>query len=145
MRTVAAIVVAPLAVIPVLTALFGPWALAHGGAESLAGILMPAVIVAYPLLIAFGLPMHAALAREGYTRRRDYAVAGALLGAVPVLGYAIVAVVFEAKLRPEEMPMAFARNAEWGGIGILVFGLCGSAVALTFRVLARSPAKAFPS
>jgi hypothetical protein len=96
---------------------------------------MPAAIVAYSLLILFGLPMHFALARQGYTRKRDYVVAGALLGAVPVIGYVIVAVVFEAKFVLAAMPMAFARNAEWGGIGVLVFGVCGSAIALTFRVL----------
>jgi hypothetical protein len=137
MRMVAAIVVAPLAVIPILTALFGTWALAHGGAHSLAGILMPAVIVAYPLLILFGVPMHFALARQGYTRRRDYAVAGALLGAVPVIAYVVVAVAFEAKFVLSAIPLAAARNFEWGAIGALVFGVCGSAIALTFRVLAR--------
>jgi len=136
MRTVAAIVVAPLAVIPTLSVLFGPWALAHGGARSLFGILMPAVIVAYPLLILFGLPMHLALTREGYTRARHYAVAGALLGAIPVIGYVIVAVMFEAKFALAAMPMAAARNFEWGAIGVLVFGLCSTAVALTFRATA---------
>ena len=138
MRTVAAILIAPLAVIPILTVLFGPWALAHGGARSLAGIVMPAAIVAYALLILFGLPMHFALVRQGYTRRRDYAVAGALLGAVPVIGYVIVAVVFEAKFVLSAIPLAAARNAEWGAVGVLVFGLCGSAIALGFRLIAEA-------
>ena len=136
MRTVAAIVVAPLAVIPILAVMFGPWALAHGGARSLAGIVVPGVLAAYPLLILFGLPIHLALKRQGRVRARDYAVAGALLGAVPVIGYVIVAVMFEAKFALAAMPMAAARNFEWGAIGVLVFGLCSTAVALTFRATA---------
>jgi hypothetical protein len=135
MRTVAAIVVAPLAVIPILAVLFGPWALAHGGARALYGIVMPGAAAAYPLLIVFGLPMHLALAAQAATRPRDYALAGALLGAVPVIGYLIVAVVFEAKFAPAAMPRALLRNFEWGAIGALVFGLCGAAIALTFRLI----------
>jgi len=136
MRTIGAIVVAPLAVIPILAVMFGPWALAHGGARSLAGIVVPGVLAAYPLLILFGLPMHLALTRQGCVRARDYAVAGALLGAVPVIGYVIVAVMFEANFALAAMPVAFARNFEWGAIGVLVFGLCSTAVALTFRATA---------
>jgi hypothetical protein len=58
MRTLAAAAIAPLAVVPVLVVLFGPWAAAHGGTRSRAGILTPALVVAYPLVILFGLPMH---------------------------------------------------------------------------------------
>jgi hypothetical protein len=140
MRTVAAILVAPLAVIPILLLLFGPWAMAHGGARTLSGILEPALIVAYPLVILCGLPMHLALAQQRLTQPRHYALAGALLGAVPVIAYLIVAVVFEAKFSLARIPMALARNVEWGTIGAAVFGLCGSAIALTFRLLAGKPA-----
>ena len=139
MRTVAAALVAPLAVIPVLLVLFGPWALAHGGARTLSGILEPAVLLAYPLLILFGLPLHFALAQQRLTRPRHYAVAGLLAGALPMIGYLIVAVLFEAKFALAGIPMALARNIEWGVIGALVFGLCSSAVAVAFR------ATAFPS
>jgi hypothetical protein len=135
-RTLAAIAIAPLAVVPVLAVLFGPWAMAHGGARSLAGILTPAVVVAYPMVILFGLPMHLALVRQRCTRRRDYALVGVLLGTVPVVGYVIVAVAFEAKFVLAAMPPAFIRNAEWGAIGVAVFGLCSAAVALAFRALA---------
>ena len=135
-RTLAAIAIAPLAVVPVLAVLFGPWALAHGGTRSLAGILTPAVVVAYPMVLLFGLPMHLALVRQRCIRRRDYAIAGVLLGAVPVAGYVIVAVAFEAKFALSALGAAFARNAEWGAIGVVVFGLCSAAVALAFRALA---------
>jgi hypothetical protein len=138
-RTVVAIATAPLAVIPVLAVLFGPWALANGGVRSLAGIVMPAVVVAYPMVILFGLPMHLALVRQRYTRRRDYAITGALLGAVPVAGYVLVAVAFEAKFALSAMGPALVRNATWGAIGVMVFGLCSAAVAIAFR------ATAFPS
>ncbi len=144
-RTLAAIAAAPLAVIPVLAALFGPWALSHGGLQSLAGIVMPAVVVAYPMVILFGLPMHLALVRQRHTRKRDYALTGALLGAVPVAGYVLVAVIFEAKFAPSAVGPAFARNATWGTIGVLVFGLCSTAVAIAFRAIARPTATAFPS
>jgi len=139
MRPLAAIVLAPLAVVPVLAVLFGPWAASHGGIRSLAGILVPAVAVTYPMVILFGLPMHLALVRQRCTRRRDYAIAGVLLGAVPVAGYVLVAVAFEAKFAIAAMGPAFARNAEWGAIGVVVFGLCSAAVALVFR------ATVFPS
>jgi hypothetical protein len=135
-RTLAAIALAPLAVVPVLVVLFGPWALTHGGLRSLAGIVTPAVIAAYPLLVLFGLPMHAALVRQRCTRARDYAITGLLLGAVPVAGYVIVAVAFEAQFVVSAMGPAFARNAEWGAIGVVVFGLCGAAVAIAFRSIA---------
>ncbi len=46
MRVLAAIGIAPLAVLPVLTLMFGPWAMAHGGWRSLLGILGPAIVVA---------------------------------------------------------------------------------------------------
>ena len=42
MRTLAAVAIAPLAVVPVLTVLFGPWTIAHGGARSYLGIVGPA-------------------------------------------------------------------------------------------------------
>ena len=136
-QTLAAIALAPLAVVPVLIVLFGPWALAHGGWPSLRGILLPAIIVAYPLTILVGLPMHLALVHQRCTRARDYAIAGALLGAVPVIGYVIVAVVFEAKFVLAAMPRATMRNAEWGWLGVVVFGACSTAVALAFRACLR--------
>jgi hypothetical protein len=136
MRTLAAMAIAPLAVIPALVVLFGPWALAHGGTRTLTGIVVPAMAVAYPMVALFGLPMHLALIRAGCTRRRDYAIAGVLLGAVPVAGYVMVAVAFEAKFAIAAMGPAFVRNAEWGAIGVVVFGLCSAAVAIAFRAIA---------
>lgn len=144
-RLLAAIAIAPLAILPILAILFGPWALAHGGLRTLLGILMPGVIVAYPLTLLCGLPLHLALVRERCTSRRHYTIAGALLGAVPVVGYVVVAVTFEAKFSLGEMGKAAARNLEWGAIGVIVFGLCTVAVALTFRAIALTPVKAFPS
>jgi hypothetical protein len=135
-RTLAAIAIAPLAVVPVLVVLFGPWALAHGGTRSLAGILTPAVIVAYPMVILFGLPIHLALVRQRCTRWRDYAVVGVLLGAVPVAGYVLVAVMFDAKFEIAAMGSTLAKNATWGAIGVVVFGLCSAAVAMAFRAIA---------
>lgn len=138
MRTLAAIGLAPLAVLPVLALMFGPWAMAHGGWRALSGILVPAVVVAYPLLIMVGVPMHLALVRQGCTRWRDYTLAGVLLGAVPVIGYAIVAIVYEAQFAPSAMARATARNIEWGAIGAVVFGACGAAVALAFRAVVKA-------
>jgi hypothetical protein len=136
-RTLAATTLAPLAVVPVLTVMFAPWAMAHGGWPSLRGILLPSLIVAYPLTILVGLPMHLALVHQRCTRARDYAIAGVLLGAVPVIGYVIVAVVFEAQFDPAAIPRAALRNSEWGLIGVGVFGACSTAVATAFRALAR--------
>jgi hypothetical protein len=136
MRTLAAIAIAPLAVLPVLALLFGPWAVTHGGMATLAGILGPALLAGYPLTIVFGVPMHLALVRQNCTRLRDYAAAGALLGTVPVIGYVMVAVAFEAKFVVPAMGRALARNAEWGAIGVVVFGLCSTAIALAFRAIA---------
>jgi hypothetical protein len=138
-RTLAAIAIAPMAVVPVLAALFGPWALTSGGARTLMGILGPALVVAYPATILFGLPMHLALVRQRCTRWRDYAITGALLGAVPVAGYVLVAVLFDAKFEVAAIGSTLAKNATWGAIGVLVFGLCSAAVAIAFR------ATAFPS
>ena len=135
-RTLSAIVVAPLAVVPVLAVLFGPWALTSGGTRTLIGILGPALVVAYPATILFGLPMHLALLQQRCTRWRDYAVVGGLLGAVPVAGYVLVAVVFDAKFDIAAMGPTLAKNATWGAIGVLVFGLCSAAVAITFRAIA---------
>jgi hypothetical protein len=135
-RTLAAVVTAPLAVVPVLAVLFGPWAFTHGGVRSLAGILMPAAVVAYPMVLLFGLPMHLALVRQGLTRRRDYAITGALLGAVPVAVYVVVAVLFEAKFALPAMAPALVRNFAWGAIGVVVFGLSSAAVAIVFRAIA---------
>ena len=134
-RTLAAIAFAPLAVIPILTLLFGPWAIAHGGWRSLSGILVPAVIVAYALVLLIGLPMHLALVGQRCTRTRDYALTGVLLGTVPVVGYVIVAVAFEAQFALSAMPHAAARNLEWGAIGVVVFGGCSTAVAIAFRAI----------
>jgi hypothetical protein len=136
MRTLAAIAIAPLAVVPILIVLFGPWAISNGGMRSLAGIIGPALVVAYPLVIIFGVPMHLALVRARCTRARDYAVAGALLGSVPVIGYVLVAMAFEARFVLSAMGSALLRNLEWGAIGVLVFGLCSLAIALTFRAIA---------
>ena len=139
MRVLTAIALAPLAVLPVLAMMFGPWAIAHGGWPSLRGILWPGIIVAYALVVVVGLPMHLVLVRQRRTRARDYALAGLLLGAAPVLGYVIVAVAFEAKFQLAAIPRAAARNLEWGAIGVAVFGVCSAAVALTFRAIAARP------
>lgn len=136
MRTLTATAIAPLAVVPVLTVLFGPWTIAHGGMRSWLGIIGPALIVSYVLLVLAGLPMHWALMWQQRTRIRDYALAGALLGAVPVIGYVIVAVAFEAKFMLSAMPHAFARNLEWGSIGVFVFGMCATVIAVVFRMIA---------
>ena len=141
MTTLAAIAIAPLSAVPVLALLFGPWALAHGGLRSLAGIVWPALIVAYPMVILFGLPMHLALVQQRFTRARDYAVAGVLLGAVPVLGYYIVAVMFEARFQLAAIPAAAVRNLEWGVLGAGVFGLCSAVIALVFRAIAIRPGR----
>jgi len=143
MRVLAAIAIAPLAVLPILTLMFGPWAMAHGGWRSLLGILGPAIVVAYPLVLVVGLPMHLLLVRQRRTRPRDYALASALLGTVPVLGYVIVAVAFEARFVTSALPLAAARNLEWGAIGVVVFGVCSLAVGMTFRAIAQ--VTAFPS
>lgn len=139
MRTLAAIAIAPLAVVPILIVLFGPWAISKGGLRSLVGILGPALVLAYPVVVVVGIPMHLALVRGRCTRPRDYAIAGALLGSVPVIGYVLVAVAFEARFVLSAMGAALARNLEWGAIGVLVFGLCGTAIAVAYR------ATAFPS
>ena len=80
--------------------------------------------------------MHFALVQQRVTGARAYATAGILLGAVPVIGYYIVAVVFEAKFRPAAIPAAAIRNFEWGAIGVVVFGLCSAAIATLFRAIA---------
>ena len=134
-RTLAALVIAPLAVVPVLAALFGPWALGSGGMRTLMGILGPALVVAYPATILFGLPMHLALVQQRCTRWRDYAITGALLGAIPVAGYVLVAVIFDAKFQIAAMGSTLAKNATWGTIGVLVFGSCSIAIALAFRAI----------
>jgi hypothetical protein len=145
-RTLAAILVAPLAVVPVLAIVFAWWAIARGGTAGLAGIIVPAVVVAYPLLILFGLPVHLALVQQRCTRWTHYGLAGALLGAVPVIGYCLVAIAFEAKFELAAMGGALARNLEWGAIGVVVFGACSLAVALAFRAIALGgPLTASPS
>jgi hypothetical protein len=137
-RLLAAIAVAPLAIVPVLLAAFGWWAMAHGGWRSMAGILVPGLAVAYALVLIAGVPVHLALVRQQCTRARDYALAGLLLGAVPVIGYVVVAVIFEAQFAPAALPRAMARNFEWGAIGAAVFGACSTAVALAFRAVVRA-------
>lgn len=136
-RMLAALVIAPLAVVPVLAALFAPWALTNGGLRSLMGILGPALVVAYPATVLFGLPMHLALVRQRCTRWRDYALTGVLLGAVPVAGYVLVAVMFDAKFEIAAMGSTLAKNANWGTIGVLVFGVCSATIALAFRAIVR--------
>ena len=136
-RLLAAIVVAPLAVIPVLSVLFGPWVATHGGLRSWLGIVGPALALAYPLVILVGLPVHLALVRQRCTAWRHYAIVGALLGAVPVTGYVVVAILFEAKFRVSALAGATARNLEWGAIGVAVFGASSAAVALAFRAVVR--------
>lgn len=136
-RLLAATACAPLAVVPILTLMFGPWAIAHGGSTSLLGIIIPALVVTYLLTLLVGLPTHLTLMRQGLGQFRHYATAGLLLGAVPVIGYAIVAIVFEAKFDPALLPRATVRNLEWGAIGVAVFGASSMAVALAFRAIAR--------
>jgi len=48
----------------------------------------------------------------------------------------VVAVAFEAKFAIAAMGPAFLRNAEWGAIGVMVFGLCSAAIAIAFRAIA---------
>jgi hypothetical protein len=139
-RTLATLVIAPLAVVPVLTMLFGPWALTSGGMRSLMGILGPALVVAYPATVLFGLPMHLALVHQRCIKWRDYAITGALLGSVPVAGYVIVAVLFDAKFDIAAIGPTLAKNATWGAIGVLVFGTCSAAVAIAFRAIVTRPA-----
>ena len=135
MTTLAAIAIAPLAAVPVLARCLGP-GLLPTVASAPGRIVGPALVVAYPMVMLFGLPMHLALVHQRCTRWRDYAIAGILLGAVPVTGYYFVAVVFEAQFVPAAIPSAAVRNLEWGAIGVGVFGLCSAAIAITFRMIA---------
>jgi len=138
-RTLAAIAIAPMAVVPVLATLFGTWAITTGGMPTLMGILGPALVVAYPATILFGLPMHLALVHQRCIKWRDYAITGALLGSVPVAGYVIVAVLFDAKFDIAAIGPTLAKNATWGAIGVLVFGACSTAVAIAFRAIVIRP------
>ena len=138
-RTLAALALAPLAVIPVLTLMFGPWAFAHGGWRSLSGILLPGIVVSYAVTLLVGLPLHLALVRQRVTRLRDYATVGVLLGAVPVIGYLMVAIAFEAGFAGAAIPRAAVRNLEWGAIGVVVFAASSAAIAVAFRAVALRP------
>jgi hypothetical protein len=100
--------------------------------STLASLVLPALAVTYPAMVLFGLPIHFALARQGYRRLSHYLVAGGLTGTVPVIGYCVVAIVFEAKFAVAGLWSATLRNAAWGGIGVVVFGAATAAVAAAF-------------
>jgi hypothetical protein len=145
LRVVLGVLAAPLAAAPVIALIFGAWSLANGGVATLASIVLQTLAVAYPATVLFGLPVHLALVRQGYRRATHYATAGALLGALPVIAYTVVAIAFEAKFALSAMGRAAGRNLEWGAIGVLVFGAVTAAVAAAFWWVAVRTANATAS
>jgi hypothetical protein len=135
-RLLAGVLVAPLAAAPVIALIFGWWAWTHGGLATLGSITWQTLAVTYPAIVFFGLPVHLALDRQRYRRFAHYVTAGALLGALPVIGYTVVAIAFEAKFAISAIGRATVRNLEWGAIGVLVFGAVSAAVAAAFWLVA---------
>lgn len=138
-RLLAGVLVAPLASAPVIALIFWRWASTHGGPTAFFPIVLQTLAVTYPAMVLFGLPIHLALARQRYRRWSHYAMAGALTGSVPVVGYCLVAIVFEAKFAVAGLSSATMRNAAWGGIGVVVFGAVTTAVAVAFWQVAVRP------
>lgn len=126
LRLLVALVVAPLAVVPVLVLLSAP------GFDGVVRIVSGALLISYPALLLFGLPAHLVLSRARYTTIFDYALLGGLLGALAISGYCLVAIVFDAHFAWNELPRSIGENARWGAVGSLYFGLCSAAVGATF-------------
>jgi hypothetical protein len=132
LRSLFAVLLAPLAAVPVLAVLYGPWVVGDAGLGGLMPVAIGTLLVAYPTTILFGIPVHVILRRYRCTTLADYAAAGALLGGLPVVGYCIVAIVFEAKFAPGGIWQATVRNVEWGAIGTVVFAAGSAAVGASF-------------
>ena len=135
MRVLAALLIAPLAIVPVLVALSVP---------SFAGIVplvTGALLISYPSLVLFGLPAHLVLTGTRYTSLFDYTLLGGLLGALAISGYCLVAIVFDAHFAWDELSRSIGENAHWGLVGSLYFGLCSASVGAAFwRIAVRPPA-----
>ncbi len=142
-RLVAGVLIAPLAVAPVMTALFGPWAWSGGGLGTLAAIVFQALVVTYPAMLLFGVPIHATLSHQRCRSLRHYLTAGLLAGGFPIIAYCVVAIVVEAQFDVDSMWSAMRRNFTWGVIGTTVFGSCSAAVAAAlWWITVRQPSAA---
>lgn len=143
-RLLPAAALAPLAVVPVLAVLYGPWAITAAGLSSLISVVVAALFVSYPATVLFGIPVHVILEKQRWRRLSDYVTTGALLGGFPVVVYCLVAIVVDAKFVPSGLWTATVRNAEWGAIGTVVFALSSAAVAAVFWRIAAKDSRRTP-
>jgi ABC-type anion transport system duplicated permease subunit len=125
-RVLVALVIAPLAVAPVLVMLSAP------RFEGVTQLVTGALLISYPSMILFGLPAHLVLSRTRYTSLFDYTLLAGLLGALFISGYCAVAIVFDAHFALSELSRSIGENVRWGVVGSLYFGLCSASVGAVF-------------
>lgn len=128
-----AVVIAPLAVVPVLAVLSVP------RFDGLVQLVTGALLISYPAMILFGVPAHAVLRQSRYTSRFDYMLLGALLGGLSIAGYCVVAIAFDSHFSMDRLWWSITQNARWGAVGTLYFAACSAAVAAAFWYVAVRP------
>jgi hypothetical protein len=133
--------VAPLAVVPVLAIFYAHPAIGGAGYRFFIPTAAATLMVVYPAAFGIGIPIHFLLARFRVTSLADYCLFGAILGALPIIGYNIVGTTFDSHFHWAEVGQSIRVNLEWGILGSLLFGTASAAMAAVFWWIAVRPSR----
>lgn len=131
-RELIAAAIAPLAAVPVLALFYAHPAIGGAGYQFFLSTAAGTLMVLYPAAFVLGIPVHIILQRFRCTTLADYLGFGAILGALPIIGYNIVGTVFDAHFRVAELADSIRMNIEWGVLGSLLFASVSAAMASVF-------------
>ena len=129
---IVAAAVAPLALIPVLAVFYAHPAIGGAGYQFFIPTALGTLMFVYPASFVVGVPIHYLLERFGVRSLKDYCFFGAVLGALPIIGYDIVGTTFDTHFRMAEVWPSIRVNLEWGILGALLFGTASAAMAAAF-------------
>ena len=135
-RMVSAVLLSPLAVVPVCAFVMlmeglvtGESGTGFGSALFLLSYF--ALVVAYPAIVLVGLPAHFVMSSLGVTSYLSYVLTGATLSVL--VGIAVLGILFD-----DSTVTSSARILRFG----LLLTLCGAAVSAVFRKVSGPPTKA---
>ena len=133
--------IAPLAMVPVLAVFYAHPAIGGAGYQFFVPTALGTLMFVYPATFVVGVPIHFLLERFGVRSLKDYFFFGAVLGALPVIGYNIVGTTFDTHFRMAEVWSSIRVNLEWGILGSLLFGTASAAMAAVFWWIAVRPSR----
>jgi hypothetical protein len=109
--------IAPMAMVPVLAVFYAHPAIGGAGYQFFVPTTLGTLAFVYPATFVVGVPIHFLLQRFRVRSLKDYCFFGAVLGALPIIGYNIVGTMFDSHFHLAELGASIRVNLEWGILG----------------------------